>query len=127
MKNKSLTSLKSLLVFLIASLSITGIGLCDAKIWELIMVILGVTTYATVSILYSIHALSGRGAGKDAYAVIFIILIFLGYCVYQGIIKLQQWVLSWPLVAKMIIPSVIILCIVVSLVAYIIKQQERLQ
>lgn len=124
--NKSLTAYKVLLITLITSLSITGISFLDDKIWNLIMAIVGVVTCAIVGGLYSIHAISGKQAGKEAYAAVFIILLFLGYCVYQGIIKLQQWMFSWPLVLKIIVPCLMILLISGTIIwIVIISKMER--
>lgn len=39
---------------------------------------------------YVFYWLAGKEEGKEAYAIVFIILLVLGYCVYQGIIKFQQ-------------------------------------
>lgn len=123
--NKSLTAYKALLITLITSLSITGASFLDNRIWNLIMAIVGVGAYAIVGVLYSIRAISGRKAGREAYAAVFIILLFLGYCVYQGIIKFQQWVLSWPLALKIIIPSIMVLLIAGTIIWRVIKSKEE--
>lgn len=122
--NKSLTVYKILLITLITSLSITGISFLDDKIWNLVMAIVGVVAYAIVGGLYSIHAIFGRQAGKEAYAAVFIILLLLGYCVYQGIIKLQQWILSWPLALKIIVPSMMVLFIAETIIWLVIKSKK---
>ncbi len=122
--SKSLTVYKVLLITLITSLSITGISFLDDKIWNLVMAIVGVVAYAIVGGLYSIHAISGRQAGKEAYAAVFIILLLLGYCVYQGIIKLQQWILSWPLAVKIIVPSIMALLIAGTIALLIVKLKK---
>lgn len=126
MNNKSLTVYKVLLVTLITSLSITGISFLDDKIWNIVMVIVGVVAYAIVGGLYSIHAISGKQAGKGAYAAVFIILLLLGYCVYQGIIKLQLWILSWPLAVKIIVPSIMALLIAGTIIWLVIKSKKEL-
>jgi hypothetical protein len=123
--SKSLTVYKVLLITLITSLSITGISFLDDKIWNLVMAIVGVVAYAIVGGLYSIHAISGRQAGKEAYAAVFIILLLLGYCVYQGIIKLQQWILSWPLALKIILPSMMVLLIAGTIIWLVIKSKKE--
>ncbi|MDD3383125.1 MAG: hypothetical protein PHT83_06500 [Bacilli bacterium] len=124
MKNNSLTSFKVLLVLLITSFSITGISFLDDKIWNIVMAIVGVVAYAIVGGLYSIHAISGKHAGKEAYAAVFIILLLLGYCVYQGIIKLQLWILSWPLAVKIIVPSIMALLIAGTITLLIVKLKK---
>lgn len=124
MKNNSLTSFKVLLVLLITSFSITGISFLDDKIWNLVMAIVGVVAYAIVGGLYSIHAISGKHAGKEAYAAVFIILLIVGYCVYQEIIKFQQWILSWPLAVKIIVPSIMALLIAGTIALLIVKLKK---
>lgn len=125
MKRNSLGIYKVLLVSLITSLSITGIGFLDNKIWNLIMLIIGMVAYSIVGLLFSIELISGKKAGKEAYAAVFIILLILGYCVYNGIIKLQQWILSWPLYVKIIVPSVLG-CLIAATIVLIILINRRL-
>ena len=67
---------KAVLIALITSISITGVSFLDDAIWNLIMAIVGVVAYAIVGVLYSIHAIHGKNAGKEAYAAVFIILLF---------------------------------------------------
>lgn len=123
-KNISLTGYKVLLVTLITSLSITGISFFDDKIWNIVMAIVGVVTYTIVGGLYSIHAISGKRAGKEAYAAVFIILLLLGYCAYQGIIKIQLWILSWTLTVKIIVSSIIVLSIAITIILLVVKKQK---
>lgn len=125
MKNNSLSEYKVLLVTLITSLSITGISLIDDQIWNLIILIIGMIAYSIVGILYSLHVITGKNAGKDAYAVVFIVLLILGYCVYQGIVKFQQWVLSWPLWIKILIPVILTLLIILVITIMIIKSRQN--
>lgn len=124
MKRNSLGIYKVLLVSLITSLSITGISFLDDKIWNLIMLIIGMIAYSIVGFLFSIRLISGRKAGKEAYAAVFIILLILGYCVYNGIIKLQQWILSWPLYVKIIVPSVLV-CLIAATIVLVILISRR--
>lgn len=124
MKRNSLGIYKVLLVSLITSLSITGISLLDDKIWNLIMLIIGMIAYSIVGFLFSIRLISGKQAGKEAYAAAFIILLILGYCVYNGIIKLQQWILSWPLYVKIIVPSVLV-CLIAATIVLVVLISRR--
>ena len=124
MKRNSLGIYKVLLVSLITSLSITGISFLDDKIWNLIMLIIGMIAYSIVGFLFSIRLIFGRKAGKEAYAAVFIILLILGYCVYNGIIKLQQWILSWPLYVKIIVPSVLV-CLIAATIVLVILISRR--
>lgn len=125
MSRRSLTGYKFLIVFLVASLAITGISYLDDSLWNLIMLIVGMTAYAIVGVLYSIRAISGSRTGKEAYAVVFILLLFLGYCIYQGIIKLQVWIVSWPLAVKIIVPSLLLLFLIILLIS--IKRESRIE
>lgn len=125
MKKNSLALYKVLLITLITSLTITGISFLDNQIWNLIMLIVGVASYAIVGALFSIGLLSGRDAGKEAYAAVFIILLLIGYCVYQGIVKLQEWILSWPLFVKILVPIFIGLLIVGTIAILIIKTKQK--
>ncbi len=109
--NNSLGIYKIILVTLITSLSITGISYLDSKIWNLIMVVIGVVAYYIVGILFSLGLLSGKKAGKEAYAFVFILLLIFGYCVYSGIVSLQNWILSWALWIKILVPVVMFLII----------------
>ena len=124
MKRNSLGIYKVLLVSLITSLSITGISFLDDKIWNLIMLIIGMIAYSIVGFLFSIRLISGKQASKEAYAAAFIILLILGYCVYNGIIKLQQWILSWPLYVKIIVPSVLV-CLIAATIVLVVLISRR--
>ena len=118
-KQNSLGIYKSILVTLITSLSITGISYLDNAIWNTIMIIVGLLSYSIVSILFSLHLIHGKNAGKEAYAFVFIILIILGYCVYNGIIAFQKWVLNWQLYIKILIPTILLLLITVSFILFL--------
>lgn len=72
------------------------------------MDIIGVVAYGIVGLLYSVHLISGKEAGKDSYAVTFIISLIIGILIYNGILKVEQWILSWPLFVKILIPSVMV-------------------
>jgi len=123
MKTNHLGVYKIILVILITSISITGISFLDDKIWNLVMLIVGMITYSIVGILFSFNLISGRNAGKEAYSAVFIILIIIGYFVYQGIIKLQKWILSWPTITKVIVPIVMLVMIVGTIIFVIFSRQ----
>ena len=103
-KNNSLGFYKIILTMLITSLAITGISCLDDKIWNIIMLIIGMLAYSIVGILFSFGLIHGKNAGKEAYAFVFIILLILGYCVYCGIVTIQNWIVTWPLSVKIIVP-----------------------
>ena len=98
----------ALLVFLISSIAITGISFIDGKIWDVIFVVVGMIAYAVVGFLFSIGILSTKKDGKDAYALVFLLLILGGYGFYKLLELIRNWVLSWPLFVKILVPSLII-------------------
>ncbi len=125
---KSSTSLKIykvLLVTLITSLSITGISYLDDKIWNIVLLVIGMTTYSIVGILFSIGLLHGKNAGKEAYGATFIILLLLGYGVYCGIVNLQKWILSWALWIKITVPVILIAIIVIAIVLIVKSSHSK--
>lgn len=123
MKHNSLNEYKVLLITLISSLAITGIGFIDNQIWNTIFAVLGIITYGIVGLLYSAHIISGKQAGKDAYVVVFVILLLLGFYVYKGIVEFQQWLVSWPLWCKILVPSLLFVCIVLIIVLMYLKNK----
>lgn len=124
MNNRSLIALKSLLVFLITSLTITGISFFDDKIWNIIIAAIGVAAYGIVGLLYSLHLISKSSEGKTVYLFVFIALLIIGYFVYKGILKFEEWVFSWPLYVKIIVPTIFVICII-SIVIFIIKFSKK--
>ena len=117
--------LSALLIFLISSLAITGISFIDGKIWDVIFIIVGLISYSVVGLLFSIGVLHGKQAGKDAYALIFFLLILGGYAVYKGLIKLKLWILSWSLFLKILVPSIIGLIIVGLIILLCLKGRKN--
>ncbi|MFA7051357.1 MAG: hypothetical protein WC189_04640 [Bacilli bacterium] len=116
--------LNALLVFLISSLTITGVSFIDGKIWDVIFIVVGMVTYAIVGVLFSIGVLHGKEAGKEAYVFVFFLLILAGYGVYKGLEKLRLWILAWPLAIKIIVPIMIAL-LIGALITLIIIKRER--
>ena len=124
-KNNSLGFYKVILTTLITSLVITGISCLDDKIWNIIMLILGMLAYSVVGVLFSFGLIHGKNAGKEAYAFIFIILLILGYCVYSGIVAVQNWIISWPLYVKIIVPSLLFAATIIIIVQLLKKHKEN--
>lgn len=124
MENKSLSVYKILLTVLCSSLVITGVSYIDDKIWNFVFLILGMITYSIVGILYSIKLLHGRSAGKGAYCAIFIILIAIGCCVYSGIVAVQNWIAQWQLWAKIAVPSMLAVLIVLTIIIMVYKKKK---
>ena len=104
-------SLKTLLVFLISGLTLTGVSFIDGKIWEGVFIVVGMLAYAIVGLLFSIGLLKGKEAGKEAYAFVFILLLLAGYGAYKGLESLRLWILSWPLWVKILTISLIVVAI----------------
>lgn len=119
----NMKKLNALLVFLISSLAITGISFIDDKIWNIIFLIVGMIAYAIVGIMFSIGILHGKQAGKDAYALVFFLLLLGGYAVYKGLEQLKLWVLAWPLFVKILVPSIIGLGIIAVVVLIVLVKK----
>lgn len=126
MNYKGLTALKALLIVLVTSVTITGISFLDDKIWNVIIAVIGVIAYGIVGLLYSIHLIDGKQEGKTAYAAVFIILIIIGFLIYQGILKVELWILSWPLAVKIIVPTVMGLLIIGTITLLVIGNKKKL-
>ena len=116
-----MTRLNTFLVFLISSIAITGISIIDGKIWDIVFLIIGMIAYAIVGLLFSVGLLFGRKAGKDAYAFVFLLLILAGYGFYQLLVTTRNWILSWPLIIKIVIPSILMVGMTVALF-FVIKK-----
>lgn len=120
----NMKKLNALLVFLISSLTITGLSFIDDKIWNAIFLVVGMIAYAIVGIMFSIGILHGKQAGKDAYALVFFLLLLGGYAVYKDLELLKLWALSWPPFVKILVPSTIGLCIVGAVILIILYKKE---
>ena len=111
--------INALLVFLISSIAITGISFIDGKIWDIVFLVIGLIAYAIVGFLFSVGILSTRQNGKEAYAFVFFLLILSGFGVYKILKTIRNWILSWPLFVKIMVPSFIIagMCVAIFFVA----------
>lgn len=87
--------------------------------------VVGMIAYAIVGVLYSIGVLNGKKAGSDAYALVFFLLILAGYAVYKRLVKLKLWIISWPLIVKIIVPSILILLIISIVVCIYVKHKKE--
>lgn len=127
MNSKSLNAFRGLLITLITATAITGVSFLDDHIWNIVMAVVGVVAYGIVGLLYSVHLISGKEAGKDAYAAVFIILLIVGVFIYNGILKVEQWILSWPLLVKILVPSIMVVGIIsVSVVLLSNKRKQKI-
>ena len=124
-KNASLGIHKVVLTTLISSLAITGISFLDSKLWNIIIGGIGTLSYMIVGVLFSIGLLRGKKAGKEAFATVFIALLIGAYYVYQAIVSFQNWILSWPLAVKIIVPACLILLIGVVSVLVICRNNKH--
>jgi len=115
--------INALLVALISTLAITGLSFIDDQIWNVIFLIVGIAAYAIVGVLFSLGVLHGRQSGRDAYALVFFLLILGGWGVYQGLVAFKKWVISWPMALKIIVPSLIALAI--GAVVFLIVWRKR--
>ena len=114
-----------LLIFLITSLTITGVSFIDNKIWSIIISIIGTLAYSFVGLLYSANIIKGSSMGAKGFAVVFIVLLLLVYWIYKKLMELQLWINSWPLVFKIIVPIGIGIIIFLVIVWIIYSQDEE--
>lgn len=117
--------INALLVFLISSIAITGISFIDGKIWDIVFLAIGLVAYAIVGFLFSIGILSTRQNGKEAYAFVFFLLILGGFGVYKILKTIRNWILSWPLFVKIMVPSFIIAGMCVAIFFVVRKMVEE--
>lgn len=115
----------AILTLLISSLTITGISFIDGKIWDIVLIVIGFIAYAIVGLLFSIGILSGKQNGKDAYALVFVLLLLGAYAVYKGLVAFKAWVLAWPLIAKVLVPIGIGMLIGLVIVLMIVHKEKR--
>ncbi len=113
-----------LLIFLLSSLTITGISFIDDKIWDIIVAGMGVLAYAIVGMMYSFGLLKSKSDGVKAYVFILILLIIGGFAVYQGLMNFQAWILTWPLLWKILVPIVLGLMTIGALILVIIHWND---
>ena len=116
----------SLIVALVGTISITGISLLDSSFWNLLFRVLGMIAYGIVGILYAIGAISTKKEGSEAFWKTLAILIILGFFVYEGIERVQNWFLSWTLGWKIAFFSVLG-AILLFIVFLLIKSKVSLQ
>ena len=115
----------ALLSLLISTLVITGISFIDGKIWDIVLVVIGLIAFAIVGLLFSIGILHGRKAGIDAYTLVSVLLLIGAYAIYKALINFKIWVLSWPLVAKILVPIGIGVLIGLIIVILICKKEKE--
>ena len=89
------------------------------------MIVIGMLAYSIVGILFSLGLLHGKNAGKEAYAFVFIILLILGYCVYSGIVAIQNRIKIWPLYVKIVVPSLLFSAVIIVTIFYLLKKHKK--
>lgn len=109
----------------VTSIGSYGISCLYDKIWNIIVLIIGMLAYSIVGILFSFGLINGKNAGKAAQAFVFIILLLLGYCIYCGIVTIQNWIINWPLSVKIIVPSLLLVVIIIILFYLLKKHREK--
>ena len=118
----------SLIIALAGTISITGISLLDSSFWNLLFRILGMIAYGIVGVLYAIGAISTKKGGSEAFWKTLAILIILGFFIYEGMGRVQNWFLSWALGWKIVFFSVlgaILIFVVFLLIKSKISSQEE--
>lgn len=95
------------IVALVGAISITGISLIDSSFWNLVFRILGMVAYGIVGLLYGLGLINTKKEGSEAFWKILLMLIILGFFVYEGIVRVQNWFLSWALSWKITFFSVL--------------------
>ena len=123
MKN-NLNGYKVILVALVSSLVITGVGFIDNYITNIILAGIGTLAYAIVGVLYSLNLIHGKNAGKEAFIAVLIILLLIGLAVYNGFIAFTNWLASWPLWCKILVPSLLVAGIVTTIVFIRLKNKK---
>lgn len=97
----------AILLTLFTSISITGLSFIDNLILNKIIAALVAAAFSIVGLLYKLGVIDGKDEGSEAFKGVFIILLIGALVIYLGIRKFQEWVLSWPLAVKIIVPSVL--------------------
>ena len=114
----------TLLVFLITSLTITGVSFIDDKIWSTIMSIIGTISFSIIGSLYSAKLINGSSMGAKGYTVVFVVFLLIVYWIYKKLMELQEWINSWQLIFKIIVPIFMVILIILVLIWIIYKQDE---
>ena len=112
---------KTLLVALVSGIAITGISFIDGKIWEIMFYAVGLLSYTIVGALFSIGILSSRQSGRDAYILAFVFLALSLFGVYKILESIRNWIMSWPLFVKILVPSLIVAGLMIAITFVIIQ------
>lgn len=127
-KARGVKGFVELIVTLVGTISITGISLIDSSFWNLLFRILVMVAYGLVGLFYSLGLISTKKEGREAYWKTLLVLIILGFFVYEGIVRVQNWFLSWALGWKIAFFSVLgamLLFVVFLLIKSKISPKEK--
>ena len=102
----------AVLIFLLTSVSITGVSYIDSLILDRVIAGLVAVSTFIVGLLYKFGILNTKREGSDAFKGVFIMLLIVSLVMYLGIRKFQELVLVWPQFVKIIVPLVIGLMII---------------
>lgn len=81
----------------------------------------GFLAYTIVGFLFPLGIIDGKQQGRDSYAAVFLILLFVGFALYQGITFVINWISNWPLWVKIVLLSAGILSALLILVYLIVS------
>ncbi len=95
----------AILLTLLTSLSVTGLSFIDNLILDRIIAGLVAISFSLVGLLFKFGVIDGKREGQDAFRGVFVILLIGTLIIYLGIRKFQEWVMSWSLAVKIIVPS----------------------
>lgn len=124
MKNNSLYKYKVILVALVSSLVITGVGFIDHFITKIILAIISFSAYIIVEALYSIHLFKNKKEIRDALTFFSIILLLIILTIYNIVLAVTKWVLLWPLWCKILIP-ILLIAGIITIIYMILKKKNK--
>ncbi len=114
-----------LLITLTSSLAITGVSFLDGKLWDYVFVVIGILAYLVVGFLLSLGLLPTKKASKDAYKVVFLLLLIGVIFAYFGLKELKERLLSWPLWVKILVLSVLGVSVVLFTVLTVLHIKSK--
>ena len=66
----------------------------------------------------------GKQQGKDAFKFVFGCFLIILLLLYLGIRKLQEWISSWPLFAKIFVPSIFGIILILLILSNIFENKN---
>lgn len=133
-KEKSLAPYVSSIIVLVSSISVTGISFIDSAIWKMVIGIIGAVAYGFVGILFEFGVIKTKQEGREARLGTILFFLITGFFVYEGMLKVQEWFLSWALGWKItffsvlgLLLAVVIVCLILSKISAKNKNGENTQ